>query len=69
MKLKDDERICDFCQHFYQHPSGVSERCAMVEKRPFSRFTPDYADARIDGQSATCKEFSRIPTQKRGGRG
>ena len=57
---KDDFRICDNCRHFQVHPSGVSEQCKKVEKRPFSSFLPSYADERINGDKQQCKGFQKV---------
>ena len=57
---KDDKRICDNCQNMYVHLSGVSERCCMIRREPFSNFTDGYAEPRMDGNAKSCKEFRRI---------
>jgi hypothetical protein len=57
---KDDKTICDRCDNYHCHPSGLTERCTMVKNEPFSRFTDWYAEPRMAGESKSCKGFRRL---------
>jgi len=60
MADNNDKRICDKCDNFSVHPSGVVESCACVRFEPPGLFSLDYTKARINGNEAKCKGFKRL---------
>lgn len=63
-KKDDDFRICDNCEWFTVHPSGVSETCQRLRMENRSNviafLDPSYIEKRINGEATTCKRFKKL---------
>jgi len=58
--MKEDEIICDKCDHYYTTPSGCGESCFKVRQDGMMFFTKGYFEDRLSGNKLTCKGFKKI---------
>lgn len=56
--MKDDAIICDKCDNYIEHPSGLQSFCAAVRRDP--TMDVEYFYARLYGEKNTCKCFRKI---------
>jgi len=60
--MKDDKILCDNCENYEVHPSGVSQICHAQKQGSvvIAWLTDYYRDRRFDGIAESCKGFYPI---------
>jgi hypothetical protein len=63
-----DRVICDRCNNYEIHPSGVSEQCHEMRENSnviLNHIDPCYIKLRLNGSKNFCKRFKPLPKVKK----